>query len=89
MRRFVSKIGSGWQRRWAPTSAPQGTTVRLYLPRAEAADTVTTAPRTHVGGDLRGDAIVLVVEDDDLVRRFAAQERLRMEDLLEIARALV
>ena len=25
----------------------------------------------------------------DLVRRFAAQERLRMEDLLEIARALV
>jgi CheY-like chemotaxis protein len=49
----------------------QGTTVRLYLPRADHTDIPTSAPRSHVAGDLRGKAVVLVVEDDDLVRRFA------------------
>ncbi len=53
----------------------QGTTVRLYLPRAdrqEHAPSGGVAPGAQVGGDLRGKATVLVVEDDDLVRRFAA-----------------
>ena len=47
-----------------------GTTARLYLPRANSASTaepVEPAP----AGDLRGNATVLVVEDDELVRRFA------------------
>jgi CheY-like chemotaxis protein len=47
-----------------------GTTARLYLPRADTAESpAPDAPRAE--GDLRGNATVLVVEDDDLVRRFA------------------
>lgn len=55
----------------------QGTTVRLYLPRA-AADSLAAGagslhpPVSHVEPALRGTATVLVVEDDDLVRRHAA-----------------
>ena len=50
----------------------QGTTVRLYLPRADSrSETVARAP--SAGTDLRGDATVLVVEDDDPVRRFATE----------------
>jgi PAS domain S-box-containing protein len=50
----------------------QGTTARLYLPRADGVGVpaaAAAANRTH--GDLRGTATLLVVEDDDLVRRFA------------------
>ena len=47
-----------------------GTTARLYLPRADS-PSVTEASTPRQDGDLRGCATVLVVEDDDLVRRFA------------------
>ena len=51
-----------------------GTTVRLYLPRALVAAGASSAPAAAAHGDaeLRGTALVLVVEDDDLVRRHAA-----------------
>ena len=48
-----------------------GTTVRLYLPRADHAAELPAAPRRNEQ-NLRGDALVLVVEDDELVRRHAA-----------------
>ena len=48
----------------------QGTTARLYLPRADSrSEAVASSP--SAGTDLRGSATVLVVEDDDPVRRFA------------------
>jgi PAS domain S-box-containing protein len=57
-----------------------GSTVRLYLPRADAAAAALDARAasavshvaSHVDHALRGSATVLVVEDDDLVRRHAA-----------------
>ena len=48
----------------------QGTTVRLYLPRADH-EAAAPLPQQPAGTDLRGEALVLVVEDDELVRRFA------------------
>ena len=46
-----------------------GTTVKLYLPRAEAEEDASgDAPRPHAA---RGDARILVVEDDDQVRETA------------------
>jgi PAS domain S-box-containing protein len=50
-----------------------GTTVRVYLPRADQAARDSTAPKPGVHHELRGTATVLVVEDDDLVRRFATE----------------
>ncbi len=48
----------------------QGTTVRLYLPRAEGSPEAPAAV-VRVEQDFRGSATVLVVEDDPLVRRHA------------------
>jgi PAS domain S-box-containing protein len=47
----------------------QGTTIKIYLPRSRQSETVTTAPEP---GSLRGHSeVILVVEDDDLVRASA------------------
>ena len=46
----------------------EGTTVRLYLPRAGAAEEVAEKP--EIASMPRGEASVLLVEDDDLVRRY-------------------
>jgi PAS domain S-box-containing protein len=51
----------------------QGTTARLYLPRADSAGMPIESKARRAEGDLRGSAIVLVVEDDELVRRFASE----------------
>ncbi len=52
----------------------EGTTARLYLPRAPV-DRPATAPAAEAVTDagLRGHELVLVVEDDDLVRRHGCQ----------------
>jgi signal transduction histidine kinase/ActR/RegA family two-component response regulator len=51
----------------------EGTTVRIYLPRAAgaAADSPARASERH---DDTGSELILLVEDDDLVRRFARQQ---------------
>ncbi|MBC7939081.1 MAG: PAS domain S-box protein, partial [Chitinophagaceae bacterium] len=49
----------------------QGTTVRLYLPRADSAPSVLTPAAVRGVQELHGSARVLVVEDDALVRRHA------------------
>lgn len=48
----------------------KGTTVRLYLPRTTAAETVVHAPNPSIVG---GSETILVVEDDDAVRETAAE----------------
>ena len=48
----------------------QGTTVRLYLPRAASADTGTEAEESGARQD--GQEKILLVEDDDLVRNHVA-----------------
>ncbi|MDE2082350.1 MAG: PAS domain S-box protein [Burkholderiales bacterium] len=51
-----------------------GTTARLYLPRADGTPAdAGAAAALPAGPDLRGHACVLVVEDDALVRRHAAE----------------
>lgn len=51
----------------------QGTTARLYLPRAGGAPEPAVAPVAPGEAACHG-ALVLVVEDDDLVRRFAQDQ---------------
>ena len=54
------------------TSAPDhGTTVALYLPRATSADQVDAPPEATTS--LRGHETILLVEDQDNVRAFAAE----------------
>ena len=48
----------------------KGTTVRIYLPRARAAEDELPAPSTAIVG---GNETILVVEDDDAVRETAAE----------------
>lgn len=48
-----------------------GTTFKIYLPRAEAAAQQLKPPVRHAGR-LRGSERILLVEDDDLVRKLAA-----------------
>ncbi|OOG23690.1 hypothetical protein B1C78_10410 [Thioalkalivibrio denitrificans] len=50
-----------------------GTTVRLYLPRAAHTDMKDAAATTDAG-TRRGDEIILLVEDDRLVRRYAQEQ---------------
>ena len=51
----------------------EGTTVRLYLPRSTEA--ARPAPPEPAPADVeRGDARILVVEDDDLVRRYTCDQ---------------
>ena len=54
----------------------EGTTVRLYLPRATGDKAQVAAPTTASRSlhQLRGQALVLVVEDDALVRRHVADQ---------------
>ena len=47
----------------------EGTTVKLYLPRALAGE-IESPPKAVPAGIEGGDAAVLLVEDDDLVRRY-------------------
>ncbi len=54
------------------SEAGQGTTVKLFLPRAISAGAARTPPRpTRIGG---GTEAVLVVEDDDMVRAHVVGE---------------
>lgn len=46
----------------------QGTTVKIYLPRGDAAEDVAVAPRADV--EPRGSETILLVEDDELVRSY-------------------
>ena len=70
-------------------SAPgKGTTFRLYLPRhaapVEAADHAARSERKERARDLTGTGTVLLVEDEDSVRRFAARALRRQGyDVLE------
>jgi PAS domain S-box-containing protein len=48
----------------------EGTTVRIFLPRAQGSGGARTVDRGYVG-DLRGNERILVVEDDELVREHA------------------
>jgi PAS domain S-box-containing protein len=48
-----------------------GTTIRLYLPRAEAANKASGAPTSALQG---GDETILVVEDDPLTRKFVVTQ---------------
>ncbi|MET3614261.1 PAS domain S-box-containing protein [Rhizobium aquaticum] len=48
----------------------KGTTVRIYLPRAKAAEDELPAPSTAIVG---GNETILVVEDDEAVRETAAE----------------
>ena len=50
----------------------EGTTVRLYLPRAREAEAVAEKP--EIASMPRGEARVLLVEDDDLVRRYTRDQ---------------
>jgi CheY-like chemotaxis protein len=50
----------------------EGTTVKLYLPRAGRAGTAQTG--TRAGGGGRGTETVLLVEDNDLVRTYAEEQ---------------
>jgi signal transduction histidine kinase/CheY-like chemotaxis protein len=51
----------------------QGTTVKLYLPRAQAADTADHQP-TDQAVPIGGSGTILLVEDDDAVRRYASAQ---------------
>jgi PAS domain S-box-containing protein len=51
----------------------QGTTVRMYLPRVAAAD-LPAAPPGQAAVGAPGGGVILLVEDDDLVRTYAARE---------------
>lgn len=55
----------------------QGTTARVYLPRAGGSPDAPVAPAAPQQAPRRG-AWVLVVEDDDLVRRFARDQLLSL-----------
>ena len=54
----------------------QGTTVKMYLPRAEIEAGAAGAPEPEADSadELRGTEAVLLVEDDDLVRRYAEDQ---------------
>ncbi len=57
----------------------QGTVVKLYLPRVRSPATeAASADDTHLPHDSRGEEVILLVEDDALVRRHAAR---LLEDL--------
>ncbi|HUP92268.1 MAG TPA: ATP-binding protein [Solimonas sp.] len=51
----------------------QGTTVKMYLPRADRPADVPPEPARSIA-DLHGTEKVLLAEDDDLVRRYAAAQ---------------
>jgi PAS domain S-box-containing protein len=53
------------------SEADQGTTVKLYLPRSSAAVDAPAEPVAHVRTIHGGTETVLLVEDDELVRRYA------------------
>ncbi len=56
------------------TEVGVGTTVKLYLPRADDDETAMPARSEGPGGDERcANASILLVEDDDMVRTFASQ----------------
>jgi PAS domain S-box-containing protein len=61
----------------------KGTTVRLYMPRAEGAPSNQAHPVASVAEGLDGDAVILVVEDDPDVRRLVVRliDRLGYETL--------
>jgi CheY-like chemotaxis protein len=46
----------------------KGTTVRIYIPRADGHPAVSTVSKEGIGKTSRGDATILVVEDDPDVR---------------------
>ncbi len=51
----------------------EGTTVRIYLPRADGSAT-NASPEPKDRHAASGSELILLVEDDDLVRRFARQQ---------------
>ncbi len=55
----------------------EGTTVRLYLPRAEGTASHPASEHERERKDM-GSGLILLVEDDDLVRRFARQQLIAM-----------
>jgi PAS domain S-box-containing protein len=56
----------------------QGTTVKLYLPRAGAADQAFVAEEAVRLEDLSGTEHILLVEDDELVRQYAEEQLRRL-----------
>jgi len=52
----------------------EGTTVKLYLPRATDTASSLVEPQTPAAKGNRQGATILLVEDDDLVRQFAATQ---------------
>jgi PAS domain S-box-containing protein len=55
----------------------EGTTVRMYLPRAHKGGETLEMPSTADSGH-KGDETILLVEDDELVRNFAEQQIKRL-----------
>ncbi len=66
----IVKQSGGWV--WAYSEVDIGTTFKIYLPRVEEAMPVQEEPRRETARP-RGDETVLVVEDDEIVRRLVSQ----------------
>jgi PAS domain S-box-containing protein len=57
---------------WPYSEAGQGTTFKIYLPRAQSAVTVNQSSR-DVAGLPRGNEVILLAEDEDAVRTLTAR----------------
>jgi signal transduction histidine kinase/CheY-like chemotaxis protein len=51
-----------------------GTTVKVYLPQGAGAAVAPTATETGIPGSVHGDEIILIVEDDALVREYVVAQ---------------